>query len=103
MSATPAQELTLTSQSVLRVNMGLAVALIVAIMGAGGYVWRLDGRIAEAKTSIDVGNANLVEVRKAIDRSTEQLIANSRAVAILETVVSGLDRRVDSLEKARTR
>jgi len=78
------------------VNLGILGTLLVSAIGGATYLTTLNSNV------VALGDG-MVEVKKAIDRNTAQLVVDGRALAVLETVVGTLDRRLGDLEKAKGR
>lgn len=80
--------------SATKVNLGILGTMLVATATSVLYLSSLN-------SSVDNLSRNLDQVKAAIDRNTMQLATDSRALAVLETIVGTIDRRVIALEADR--
>lgn len=75
-----------------KVNLGILATLLTSAVGGAAYLTKLNANVE----AVVLGQSALT---RAIDRNTEQLAHDSRALAVLETLVQTIDRRVGALEK----
>lgn len=81
-----------TIDKTTKITLGLWMTILGALCGGVVYITALNSNIIQLVETTK-------EVRKAIDRNTEQLVHDGKALAVLETLVTTIERRVDLLEK----
>lgn len=75
-----------------KISLGILWTMLVALIGGVTYMANLNNNLL-------VATETLKGVRIAIDRNTAQIITADRTTAVLETVVSGMERRLLEVEK----
>jgi Tfp pilus assembly protein PilO len=85
-----------TIDQATKVNLGILGTLLVSVIGATIYLSTLQVNVAHISSTLS-------EVKSAIDRTNLQLSMDGKTLAVLETLVQSIERRVDALEKQRVR
>jgi hypothetical protein len=85
-----------TIDQATKVNIGILGTLLISVVGATIYLSTLQVNVAHISTTLS-------EVKSAIDRTNLQLSLDGKALAVLETLVQSIERRVSELEKAKGR
>ena len=80
-----------TIDSNTRVNIGILGTILSCGIGGAVYLTTLNANVIEV-------SERMVDVKKAIDRNTEQLAVEGRALAVLETLVQTMNHRLTVLE-----
>lgn len=84
---------TTVDKKTFRVNLSILLAVLIFGVSAGGWA-------RDAKGAIDNVAAETKSMREALGRVEKQLQAEGKALAVLETLVGTLDRRVGDLERS---
>jgi len=83
-------------KATFRVNLGILTTL-VAVSAAGVFY------LSALRYDVQSMSSGLTEVRDSVDRLRDQFSKDSRALAVLETLVRALERRVEVMEKLEKR
>lgn len=78
-------------RTVVRINLGILATLVVGVFGGAVYLNSLFTSVANLSDTMD-------SVKQAIDRNTAQQVADGKALAILQTMVTAQDARLRLLE-----
>lgn len=81
-----------TIDKTTKVNLGILGTLLVSAVGGAAYLTTLNSNVVAVVEGQD-------ELKHAIDRNTEQLMNDGKALAVLDTLVKTIDRRVGELER----
>lgn len=84
--------MTATIDQATKVNIGILGTLLASVVGGTVYLSTLHTSVSHISTT-------LTEVKSAIDRTNQQMAADGRSLAVLETFVQSIERRVIELEK----
>jgi hypothetical protein len=79
-----------------KISLGILWSMLASFVGGVTYMANLNSNLIAATET-------LKEVKIAIERNTSQIVKSDRTVAVLETVVSNLDRRLTEIEKVTNR
>lgn len=85
-----------TIDQATKVNIGILGTMIVSVIGATIYLSTLQVNVAHISTTLG-------EVKDAINRTNLQLTIDGKSLAVLETLVQSIERRVSLLEKDKPR
>lgn len=83
-------------RTAVRINLGILASLITALVGGSVYLNNLNGNVRQLSEA-------MVAVKAAIDRNTAQQVADGKALAILQTLVTAQDERLRNLESQKSR
>lgn len=78
-------------KATFKVNLGILATLIAGATGSSFYLSTLNGDVK----AIISGQA---ELKRAIEKNTDQLSSGQRSIAVLEMMVKTIERRVGVLE-----
>lgn len=84
----------ITIDKTTKVNLGILLTLLTSLGGGAVYLTRLNGHVIQVVTTLH-------EVRKILDNNTAKLDRDGRTLAVLETLVGTIERRVTMLELLR--
>lgn len=85
-----------TIDQATKVNLGILGTMIVSVIGATLYLSTLQVNVAHISSTLG-------EVKDAINRTNMQLAVDGKSLAVLETLVQAIQRRVELLEKDKPR
>ena len=83
-------------RTTVRINLGILASLITALVGGSVYLNNLNGNVRQLSEAMGA-------VKSAIDRNTAQQVADGKALAILQTLVTAQDERLRNLESQKSR
>lgn len=83
-------------RTAVRINLGILASLITALVGGSVYLNNLNGNVRQLSEAMGA-------VKMAIDRNTAQQVADGKALAILQTLVTAQDERLRNLESQKSR
>lgn len=83
-------------RTAVRINLGILASLITALVGGSVYLNNLNGNVRQLSDAMG-------QVKLAIDRNTAQQVADGKALAILQTLVTAQDERLRNLESQKSR
>jgi len=83
-------------RTAVRINLGILASLITALVGGSVYLNNLNGNVRQLSEAMGA-------VKAAIDRNTAQQVADGKALAILQTLVTAQDERLRNLESQKSR
>ena len=83
-------------RTAVRINLGILASLITALVGGPVYLNNLNGNVRQLSEAMGA-------VKSAIDRNTAQQVADGKALAILQTLVTAQDERLRNLESQKSR
>ncbi|MBP8300294.1 MAG: hypothetical protein KA020_08035 [Planctomycetes bacterium] len=83
-------------RTAVRINLGILASLITALVGGSVYLNNLNGNVRQLSEAMGA-------VKSAIDRNTAQQVADGKALAILQTLVTAQDERLRNLESQKSR
>ena len=83
-------------RTAVRINLGILASLITALVGGSVYLNNLNGNMRQLSEAMGA-------VKSAIDRNTAQQVADGKALAILQTLVTAQDERLRNLESQKSR
>ena len=83
-------------RTAVRINLGILASLITALVGGSVYLNNLNGNVRQLFEAMGA-------VKSAIDRNTAQQVADGKALAILQTLVTAQDERLRNLESQKAR
>ena len=83
-------------RTAVRINLGILASLITALVGGSVYLNNLNGNVRQLSEAMGA-------VKSAIDRNTAQQVADGKALAILQTLVTAQDERLRNLESQKAR
>lgn len=83
-------------RTAVRINLGILASIITALVGGSVYLNNLNGNVRQLSEAMGA-------VKSAIDRNTAQQVADGKALAILQTLVTAQDERLRNLESQKSR
>ena len=83
-------------RTAVRINLGILATLVTAVVGGTVYLNNLNLNVRQLSEAMGA-------VKSAIDRNTAQQVADGKALAILQTLVTAQDERLRNLESQKSR
>ena len=83
-------------RTAVRINLGILATLVTAVVGGTVYLNNLNLNVRQLSETMSA-------VKSAIDRNTAQQVADGKALAILQTLVTAQDERLRNLESQKSR
>ena len=81
-----------------KVSVGVLIALIAVFLTLLGFIVASIGAFSELNANVKVLGPKLDAVEQAVDRNTQQLASDGRAMAVLQTLVTTQTEKLKALE-----
>jgi len=76
-----------------KISLGILWTMLVSVLGAVAYMANLNSNLLLATET-------LKEVKQAIERNTSQIVKSDRSLAVLDSIIIGIERRLTVVEAA---